>query len=65
MDEQRDLVVVGTRDGCGFPGHTADRRQPGEQRTEYRTEALFDTGRQLAPIADAMLTSATWTGAKP
>jgi hypothetical protein len=30
-----------------------------------RAEALFDTGKQLAPIADAMLTSATWTGGKP
>jgi AcrR family transcriptional regulator len=30
-----------------------------------RAEALFDTGKQLAPIADAMLTSATWTGDKP
>jgi AcrR family transcriptional regulator len=30
-----------------------------------RAEALFDTGKQLAPIADAMLASATWTGGKP
>jgi hypothetical protein len=43
LSEQRDLVVVGTKDGGGFPGHTADRRQPGEQRTEYGTETLFDT----------------------
>jgi hypothetical protein len=27
-----------------------------------RAEALFDTGKQLAPIADAMLASASWTG---
>jgi AcrR family transcriptional regulator len=32
-----------------------DRRQ---------AEALFDTGKQLAPIADAVLTSASWTGEK-
>jgi hypothetical protein len=44
MDEQRDLVVVGTKDGCGLPGHAVDRRQPREQRTEYGAEALFDTG---------------------
>jgi AcrR family transcriptional regulator len=30
-----------------------------------RAEALFDTGKQLAPIADALLTSASWTGANP
>ena len=30
-----------------------------------RAEALFDTAKQLAPIADAMLASATWTGGKP
>ena len=30
-----------------------------------RAEALFDTGRQLAPIADAMLAAASWTGDKP
>jgi hypothetical protein len=30
-----------------------------------RAEALFDTAKQLAPIADAMLASATWTGKKP
>jgi len=30
-----------------------------------RAEALFDTGKQLAPIADAALTSASWTGEKP
>ena len=29
-----------------------------------RAEALFDTGKQLAPIADAVLTSASWTGEK-
>jgi AcrR family transcriptional regulator len=32
-----------------------DRRQ---------AEALFDTSKQLAPIADAVLTSASWTGEK-
>ncbi len=30
-----------------------------------RAEALFDTAKQLAPIADVALTSATWTGGKP
>jgi len=30
-----------------------------------RAEALFDTGRQLAPIADAMLAAASWTGDQP
>jgi AcrR family transcriptional regulator len=30
-----------------------------------RAEALFDTGKQLAPIADAVLSSASWTGGKP
>ena len=30
-----------------------------------RAEALFDTAKQLAPIADATLASATWTGDKP
>jgi AcrR family transcriptional regulator len=30
-----------------------------------RAEALFETGHQLAPIVDAMLASATWTGEKP
>jgi len=30
-----------------------------------RAEALFDTAKQLAPIADVMLASATWTGGKP
>jgi len=30
-----------------------------------RAEALFDAGRQLAPIADAMLAAASWTGDKP
>jgi AcrR family transcriptional regulator len=30
-----------------------------------RAEALFETGKQLAPIADAMLASASWTGDKP
>jgi AcrR family transcriptional regulator len=30
-----------------------------------RTEALFDTSKQLAPIADALLGSASWTGDKP
>lgn len=30
-----------------------------------RAEALFDTSKQLAPIADAILASATWTGGKP
>ena len=44
MDEQRDLVAVGTGDGGGFPGNPADRWQPGEQRTEYGAETLFDTG---------------------
>ena len=29
-----------------------------------RAEALFDTAKQLAPIADATLASATWTGDK-
>ncbi len=30
-----------------------------------RAQALFDTGKQLAPIADAILASASWTGEKP
>ncbi len=30
-----------------------------------RAEALFETAKQLAPIADAILASASWTGAKP
>ena len=30
-----------------------------------RAESLFDTGRQLAPVADAMLSSASWTGGQP
>jgi AcrR family transcriptional regulator len=30
-----------------------------------RAETLFETGRQLAPIADAMLATASWTGDKP
>jgi hypothetical protein len=30
-----------------------------------RAEALFETGKQLAPIVDAMLASASWTGEKP
>jgi len=30
-----------------------------------RAEALFDNAKQLAPIADAVLTSATWTREKP
>ena len=31
----------------------------------HRAEALFDTAKQLAPIADVMLASATWTEGKP
>jgi hypothetical protein len=30
-----------------------------------RAESLFETGKQLAPIADAVLASASWTGEKP
>jgi AcrR family transcriptional regulator len=34
-------------------------------RDRSRAEALFETGKQLAPIADAMLASASWTGDQP
>jgi AcrR family transcriptional regulator len=34
-------------------------------RDRTRAESLFDTSKQLAPIADAVLTSASWTGEKP
>jgi hypothetical protein len=30
-----------------------------------RAESLFETAKQLAPIADAMLATASWTGDKP
>ena len=34
-------------------------------RDRTRAESLFETGKQLAPIADAVLASAGWTGEKP
>ena len=62
MDEQRDLVVVGTKDGSGFLGDAADWRQPGEQRTEYGTETLFDTETVRASVASS---SASRSGKNP
>jgi AcrR family transcriptional regulator len=34
-------------------------------RDRTRAESLFNTGKQLAPITDAVLASANWTGEKP